>query len=134
MQEIEKMQDNITKLSQTLEFLTQIPERYKFLDDELNITNAAQMDMLHEIENKSFNSDESNEEIETLKKIRQHRRIVKDEKAILEPLYAWYMQHSKIQIELFKVQKNMEKIKSSKENWTYTSRVKELKEGNTKNE
>lgn len=123
------MNDNIEKLNTVIENITNIPKRYELLNSELDLTNAKQMDILHDIENSKFNACEGYKKIKELQDLRKHRRELKNEIDILEPLYKWYGEHKKIEVDLFKVKTTMERIKDNRKNWKYTSRVEQL-EGN----
>jgi hypothetical protein len=124
---VDILENQIENLDSALKTITNVPVRYKVLNDELALTNARQIDLLHEIENSNFNAYEGYKKAKELQEIRMYRRELKNEIEILEPLYKWCNEHKNIEVSLYKVKSSMEKIKDNKENWIYTSRVEQIK-------
>jgi hypothetical protein len=121
------LENQIENLDSALKTITNVPVRYRFLNDELALTNARQTDLLHEIENSNFNAYEGYKKAKELQEIRMYRRELKNEIEIIEPLHKWCNEHKNIEVSLYKVKSSMEKIKDNKENWIYTSRVEQIK-------
>lgn len=105
--------------------LTNAEEHWKELGEDLNNINNRLCDLEHKIENDNFNACEGYKLAKQLKEIRQERRKIKNEIAQLEPLYNYLQNHKQINIDMFKVKTQIDKIDYQQKNWAYKSRAKE---------
>ncbi len=117
--------DPIDIISNITEYIPYVIGRRQTLVDEIKILDQRQTDLLHEIENGEFDEDGFAAKAKELQELRKERRRLKDEYAILEPLFTYLYNNKKMEIDLFKIRTNMERIKQIKDNWIYTPRVTE---------
>lgn len=83
--------------------------------------------MLHEIEFGEHTTAQRNKLFRELKRVRQWRRLMKDENAALEPLYNLINkpEWDKIMIDLYKVRTSITRIMEGQENRQYKPKVRQ---------
>lgn len=116
--------DHIENLNQALSFITSIETRFNALHQELNDINNKMCDLEHDIENSNFNACEGYQKAKALKELRQDRRKLKNEIDMLTKLHEWRQRNKSLEIELFKIQSQMKKLKEQQDNWIYIKRNK----------
>lgn len=119
------MHDPIEIIRTITDYIPYVLERKKELKDAIDEADKRQTDLLHEIENNNFSASEGYCKAKELQELRRQRRKLKNEYAVLEPLYTYLNNNKKLEIDLFKVRTTMQRIKEGKDNWIYTPRLQE---------
>lgn len=114
--------DLITNMVETLQY---VPQRYLELTNNLSIVQGKITDLEHDIENKKFDIQKGYKFAKQLQDLRKERRQIKNEIDLLEQLNQYIKNNKKLEIDLFKIKTTMLKIKDRQDNWIYTPRVPE---------
>lgn len=122
---MENCNKHIENLSYVLKFINSIDTHFKDIHDELDSVNNKMCDLEHDIENSNFNACEGYRKAKQLKELRQTRRKLKNEIDMLVKLHEWHQRNKNMEIELFKIESQMKKLKEQQEHWTYIKRNKE---------
>ena len=120
--EIER--DHIADLKLALSIISDIEGRYKQLTEELALIEDELFDQTHDMENMKFDVRRGYKLAKKFHDSRERRRKLKNELAILQPLYEWHNRNKNTEIDLFKIKNQMEKVKYKQDNWVYVKRVK----------
>lgn len=101
-----------------------IQGQWDFLYSEIHKTDVTQCDILHEIENSDkLGAVEGYKLYKKLRDLRKHRRELKNQQQLIEPLYKWCQGNKTIGINLFKVKSSMDNVKGIQDNWIYHKRT-----------
>lgn len=92
--------------------------------EEIGLSDQEISDLLHEIELTDFNESEGNHLAEEIKRIRKHRRELKDYQEIIRHLKEFLERNRSLKISLYKVLNGMERTKNYHNSRYYTPRVR----------
>ncbi|WHH60976.1 hypothetical protein [Petroclostridium sp. X23] len=102
----------------------QIIEHFDVLKEELRCSDLLIQDLLHAIENDTFNVVKGYHYAKKIQKIQQARRLIKNEYEIFQSIYPIIAKNQK---DLKKITEKIEKRIEDQKNRTYTPRITDFK-------
>lgn len=106
-------------------FFCDLPKLYEQNSNDIDLCDKETQDLLHLIELTTFNASKGYQLSKELQKVRNKRRLLKDENELLEPLMNVINKYKNVENELNRCLGDVRKIKKRHEVRTYKMRVRD---------
>lgn len=119
------IENTITDLDGFCKVLNRLDKTWVYAMHEISQADAEICDLMHEIENSSYDELDSQRLCFDIQDARKRRRRAKNLIRALAPLKKYYDSHRAVEIDLFKVCRDVKNLKTQQDNWVYRPRVLE---------
>ena len=123
--ETDIIDDNIKKLEAFAKMLKDFNELWDSSIKAQSQSDCEILDLLHEIENSPLNIYDDYKICRDLRDARHRRRRAKNVLLALEPLKKYYDTHRNLEMDLFKVCRDVKNLRKGQVNWIYKPRIRE---------